>query len=561
MQRTVDDGMNPLVSAAIVEALRKLDSYVEDKGKSVGMFTSAPMHPAKCNAINAITSYFSTVTCQPQYELCFIFLLHVVILDKLPLQDRAQADYFTSLSPSLNRVVHNEFLPRIYNILHTFEIYDGFDIIDGRLFGRMIWEFTNPDYDFDTRDPAIQTTQSLWEEVTAASQASRINLDFVRLRQTYPRISTPTTSNHVEPDFSLTNFHHPDLAQYLIEPILCDLQTSNSNILAEHKALGFRRALLHSDVTHWHSGKDILPHPSKKLGEEPNAYLLSRRRRNDQLFRAGMQRYAESMAGQGFRQITIVPEDTRSRKITKSVHTPQHKKPKALSTKQKIIASQTLAKVSEERKKAFSSLKKLDKCLTDIGCGNMDKRNSLIDNAVGFESARSDGGRFAVELQVLKIREYIREWEALPRVSSTKIDEMIWIPIEIYRASQEVFSSGHSSVPSFDKIKSVLRKVGFPIPVSQRKPVLDDEPLGFDFPKSSNLRLPCTKEEFQLRFCGPFMEKSLDGKEDERVQFVPDGWQRRVLDILDKNESVIAVAPTSAGKTFIVPTNSHLRVS
>ena len=98
-----------------------------------------------------------------------------------PFQDRAQADYSPSLSPALNHVVHNEFLPRIYNILNKFEIYDGFNIIDGRLFRRMIWEFTD---DFDLRDPAIQATQSLWKQLITNS--SHIHLDFVH-RQTSPR--------------------------------------------------------------------------------------------------------------------------------------------------------------------------------------------------------------------------------------------------------------------------------------------------------------------------------------------------------------------------------------
>lgn len=130
-----NDGL--LVSIGYV--LRDLDNYVECKLRNLienplFALTSA----SKCNAMNAIACYLSTVRLHPHYELSFIFLAHVKILDALPLQDRAQPDYFPSLSPALIYIVHNEFLPRIYNILNKLEVYDRFDIIDGRLFGRMI---------------------------------------------------------------------------------------------------------------------------------------------------------------------------------------------------------------------------------------------------------------------------------------------------------------------------------------------------------------------------------------------------------------------------------------
>ena len=548
--------MNPLVSNAILDALHELDNYINCKSKLIGSPGAMSTIPSKCNAVNAIDSYLSTVKVHPHYELSFIFLLHVNILNALPLQDRAQPDYFPSLSPALNCVVHNEFLPQVYDILNRLENYDGFDIIDGRLFARMIWEFTDPDHDVDFCDPAIEVTQSLWEQLTA--NCSHVPLDFVRLRQTFPRISTPSISNEIDPGFSLANFHHPALAQYLVDPILAEAQSSESCTLDDHGAVGFRRAVLHSEATHWHSGKDILPHPSKRVGEQPNKWLITRRQRSDQLYRASMQRYAESLSGQGLRQITIVREDTSSRISTKNIDIKPPKKPKTLSKKEQIIASNKLGKLNEERKKALSTVKELDKSLTEIGNGKMERKLALLDKAVGVARGKSDGGRLVAELQILKTREYIREWEAMSKVSSVQIEDIIWIPVEIYRTLLEICSSRDSSVPNFEKVKAVLRTIGFPIPATQKSSVQEDVALPFEFPKSSNLRLPYPKEEFQLRFCGPYMEKSLDGKEDDRVQFIPDGWQRTVLDILDKNESVVAVAPTSSGKTFIVPTASRL---
>jgi ATP-dependent RNA helicase DDX60 len=545
--------MDPLVSVAIAEALQELDNYIAFKKKSVGISPAMSTKSSKCNAINAIASYLSTDKVHPHYELSFIFLMHATLLDTLPLQDRAQADYSPSLSPALNRVVHNEFLPRIYDTLNKFEIYDGFDVVDGRLFGRLIWDFTDPEYDFDPQDPTIQATQSLWDQ-QHSTKSSRIQLDFDRLRQEFPRQSTPSIPPEVEPDFSLVNFHHPSLSPYLVDPILDEAQTSESDTVNDNEALGFRKAVLHSEVTHWHSGKDILPHPSKKVGEQPNAaWLISRRRRADQLYRASMQRYAESVTGQGLRQIAIVREDQSSNVTTKKPEIKASKKPKALSKKEQIIANNKAGKLNEERKKAVTSLKELEKALVEIGSGKMERKISMLDKAIGIANGKSDDGRLVAELQVLKVREYLREWEALSKFSSAKVDEIMWIPVEIYRILHQICSSRHSSTPSFEKIKTLLRTIGFPIPATKKSPAQDDVTIPFDFPKMSSLRLPYPKEEFQLRFCGPYMEKSLDGKEDDRVQFIPDGWQRRVLDILDKNESVVAVAPTSAGKTFIVP--------
>ncbi|OJT09010.1 hypothetical protein TRAPUB_91 [Trametes pubescens] len=56
---------------------------------------------------------------------------------------------------------------------------------------------------------------------------------------------------------------------------------------------------------------------------------------------------------------------------------------------------------------------------------------------------------------------------------------------------------------------------------------------------------------WQLRVFGEYMDRSMDSQSDPRVVFKPDAWQRKVLDCLDRNESILVTAPTSAGKTFI----------
>eukprot|EP00477_Mikrocytos_mackini_P000611 GAHX01000652.1.p1 GENE.GAHX01000652.1~~GAHX01000652.1.p1 ORF type:complete len:1594 (+),score=373.75 GAHX01000652.1:54-4835(+) len=59
-------------------------------------------------------------------------------------------------------------------------------------------------------------------------------------------------------------------------------------------------------------------------------------------------------------------------------------------------------------------------------------------------------------------------------------------------------------------------------------------------------------ERFQLKYGGPLMVRNVESAADPRVSgFYPDRWQRELLDVFDLGKSVLVVAPTSSGKTFI----------
>jgi superfamily II RNA helicase len=55
----------------------------------------------------------------------------------------------------------------------------------------------------------------------------------------------------------------------------------------------------------------------------------------------------------------------------------------------------------------------------------------------------------------------------------------------------------------------------------------------------------------QLGAAGPYLTRTIDSVPDERVEFIPDRWQVGMLDAVDRRDSLLVVAPTSAGKTFV----------
>nr|XP_033797896.1 probable ATP-dependent RNA helicase DDX60 isoform X3 [Geotrypetes seraphini] len=69
--------------------------------------------------------------------------------------------------------------------------------------------------------------------------------------------------------------------------------------------------------------------------------------------------------------------------------------------------------------------------------------------------------------------------------------------------------------------------------------------------KFSNYVLDIGAARFQLQHMGHYLFRDERKDSDLRVQhFIPDTWQRELLDAVDNNESAVIVAPTSSGKTY-----------
>jgi superfamily II RNA helicase len=222
-----------------------------------------------------------------------------------------------------------------------------------------------------------------------------------------------------------------------------------------------------------------------------------------------------------------------------------------LSKKDQMIADNKERKGSSEADKAFSAWATVMKSLETIS-DSQDRYIKTMEYLNGLDSAKTS--YLESDINTFILQSLLTWWasycKADKKTQGYHVVALIWTTIRSICTSKAPISK--ETVQQMTKIATLLDITdalhGFhPTPIERK--------LSFEFRypiDTKSLKISITQSEFQLDYCGPYMDRMLDAKTDARVSnFVPDGWQRDVLDQLDAGKSVFVVAPTSAGKTFI----------
>jgi superfamily II DNA or RNA helicase len=517
-----------------------------------------------------------------------VLLVHLVTLRHCNISQRSFANNASTLGPQ-----HNDFMQRFSSVASCalsgwFEgdfasaSWDAYDLFDGRLYLQISLGYED-----------LQLQEHMQTEVGRLAEIlkSLSGID-VSGHLPKPRDGTePSTGmgklnlranrgqkprDQSRPSSSVLPFTHPIMDQYL-EPV--KVQTVGLSELPEAPKIFL-------ELTHWHNAKK--PLDPKFIPKPPGFFQMKR----NQKFMADTIAYSASLSGTAGKiidpEIIVVQNSTQEKKPKVQAGSSSSgqdwkaalKEKEAAKTKKPAGAKKQPAKSGKQKAleatEALRAKKTEGKSAAVVAfwagrCGEFEKEtsptkryakarryflevSSSYPDAVGSEvslylchvlvllrNSKNESNRSGKK--PLSVH-YYSTHGLISRVTVPDILAMLW--------SQAIYTKGF---PMTSEIAGQLLLVAKALDIPFDSPgSLPSRRLPFvSAIGRSKVALPAGMRalDFQMDYCGPYLERSFDSAPDPRVAFQPDAWQRKVLDAIDDDKSLFVVAPTSAGKTFI----------
>jgi hypothetical protein len=498
---------------------------------------------------------------QVSEEQASAFLLHSAALHFLPLGKRRLPkptnvpdveQLVLSLTKSaLSLLGDTEFMNQLGGWRHNCDLSD---LIDGLLLANVS---CNARFCNDLL--ASEKVKTKFETLCAAlSQVGGTNLTGKTPAAVGEAITETDTLSSPTIERGLLPFNDPVFNKHLA-PIQLEIDNGTSTYATATKSRIFK------EISHWHNHKKTVVHK----GPPPVEPWYARRR--NQWFMAEMQAYAASMtnaAGKvlepdiivtGNRSVPVKPkalQPTKPVKVKAEPTKPAKAKPVKPGTSAKkggkAAALEAAAAMKAEKSKWKTNTTATfwtAKCNEILAQANPWVRYNAAKN---YLRSLDRADVLGPEVELFMIDCLLRIWIDNPKFSSgiatMDIAGLIW---DAYLRLSKLQTGMTQEIVT--ALEDISKLIGFPDMGFQTN--CPSRPLAFTMiplkRKNQERLLSEGPTKFQLEHCGPYFDRAIDSAPDPRVPFNPDGWQRKVLDGIDKNQSLFVVAPTSAGKTFI----------
>ncbi|XP_041483940.1 probable ATP-dependent RNA helicase DDX60 isoform X2 [Lytechinus variegatus] len=304
-------------------------------------------------------------------------------------------------------------------------------------------------------------------------------------------------------------------------------------------------------------------------------FQKKRRDQERQKFARYMQSYGESVEGKaGLNQKMIIVDKGNSSGSKGGGGAHQGQKNKQNMTKKEKILQE---KDQKDREKSESeAAERWSNILTNIKSEMKKEKFTSALKIINDFVSHCASDKWTIEALLAKMDCYWIALEALKtarnttNIQSSTFSEVsekdpMYYPIMLFICCQEILNLKEKlSKKHFHLLGAYMRGLGFtPFAeyieglkgTAESKAAAYKKPtktvFGKKLPGQDECAIGMTCTRFQLQFVGQWMKRDERTDKDPRVpHFIPDTWQRELLDVVDRNASALIVAPTSSGKTY-----------
>ncbi|EGR47843.1 uncharacterized protein TRIREDRAFT_63756, partial [Trichoderma reesei QM6a] len=453
------------------------------------------------------------------------FLLHLAVLKHCTLLERQHWVGARRSNPapehqnllrgiteaSLLLMEKDEWITSINTAECTWDLYDA---IDGSLFHFTLDSLRSRQ---GLPDQIIQSWQHLWSAFRAAT-----GRQFPESLPKLVDIPTETLPDHLDKSqVSALPFSHPVLDAFLNDirlKVTQDTQDTSAQSVFE-------------DLHHWHNTKLLLP-PNKpqKLG------FFARRRIQKRV--ADIVAYSASLTNA--RGKLIEPESIVVKKAA-ATHASRNKKSSTESS-----SNSTNSRPQHQFKKPGRPANKPGGRERALRAAQEVQERKASDKRDSTVTLWADTCR-EIEKEPSLIARYLKALRFLN--DRSKVDHVA-LGSEVHLYLCHLLGKLWAKARTDANTRAVCLEIpDLPIAIGSQTHKMSFE---FDYGALKDMKKTMANfQQVQLEFAAPYMDRRFDSQPDTRVPFDPDAWQIKVLNSIDANNSLLVIAPTSAGKTFI----------